>query len=254
MRLSTSLFLTLITLAAAPAAQAFWSISAVGDSMVYRSGWNCSDAGIDITTQPAQCLDLRLDSSFVSHLAYPYAWSTTPVFNVVGMHGVGGSTCAQRAAEPGQAADPGLLRRLRGLDGSSYSYLGESKVAVLIGINDVNGGRTIAETITCLKSGWAYIANTLKATPVVLTYPPISANTQVWGPTVPASANASALNLAIMNAVTQFNASQRTYGGKEADLIGLGNAYNPSSHTTDGVHPNPEGALTIARYIFWRYH
>jgi hypothetical protein len=242
-------------LVAAPAAQAFWSISVVGDSLVYRSGWNCSDAGINIITDPAACMALRMDSSFVSYLPYPYSWNTEPVFDVAGMNGVGGSTCFRRAAAPGQAADPGLLRRLRGLDGSGFQYAGESKVAVLIGINDVNGhGKSIAQTVSCLRTGWSYIANSLKATPVVLTYPPVSTGTAVWGIGPQAASNATALNLAIQSAVHEFNASQLAYGGKQADLVTLGNAYNPATHTTDGVHPNPAGAEVIARYIFWRYH
>lgn len=238
-----ALFAALLPIAAA-SAQEPKSISVVGDSFVFRSGWDCAGTGLD----PAGCLDLKVDSSFASHLAYPYSWTTQPEFNVVGMHGVGGSTCFRRTG------DEGLFRRLRGLSGS-YAYTGEDKVAVMIGINDVlSHNQTATQTAACLKQSWALIANSFNATPVAFTYPPISAS--VWGgkSTEQAQAAMTDLNLAIRDAVNEFNAAQRLNGRKEVEFIVLDNTYSPTTGTSDGVHPNPTGAQTIARYIYWKYH
>lgn len=238
-----ALFAALLPIAAA-SAQEPTSISVVGDSFVFRSGWDCAGTGLD----PAGCLDLRVDSSFASHLAYPYSWTTEPEFNVVGMHGVGGSTCFRRTG------DEGLFRRLRGLSGT-YTYSGEDKVAVMIGINDVLGyNKSAAETATCLKQSWAVIANVHNATPVAFTYPPISAS--IWGGKTVEQAQAarSDLNSAIRDAVNEFNAAQRLLGKNEVELIVLDNTYSPSTATSDGVHPNPTGAQTVAQFVYWKYH
>ena len=238
-----ALFAALLPIAAA-SAQEPKSISVIGDSFVFRSGWDCAGTGLD----PAGCLALKVDSSFASHLAYPYSWTTQPEFNVVGMHGVGGSTCFLRDG------DSGLVQRLQGLSGT-YTYGGEDKVAVMIGINDVIGyNQTPAQTAACLKDSWAVIANTHNATPVAFTYPPINASVWPGKTTEEALTARAALNMAIRSAVTEFNAAQRALGKKEVEFIVLDNTYNPTTGTSDGVHPNPTGAQTIARYIYWKYH
>lgn len=238
-----------LLLAPGAMAQTVSSVSVIGDSLVFRSGWEC--AGVE--PDPAECTNLKVDSSFASHLAYPYPYTPTPVFDLVDTQGIGGSTCFRRAG------DEGLLRRLRGFPSGgvpAYEYEGEARIMVLMGINDVNGhGKSAAQTATCLKTGWSYIANSLGAKPVVLLYPPM--NGSAWGGLTPAQANSNrlSLNFAIRNAVNEFNATQLANGKPQAEIItSMENLYNPSTATFDGVHPNPTGATTIAQFIFWFYH
>ena len=66
-------------------AHAWTDLSFYGDSFVFRSGWTC--AGMNLT--PQQCSDLRTDSSFVTHVPYPYGYTATPAFGITHVDGIG---------------------------------------------------------------------------------------------------------------------------------------------------------------------
>lgn len=214
------------------------TISVYGDSFVYRSAWHCD--GMELTT--AQCNDLKADSSFVSYIEYPYAWTPTPWMTVVTTNGVGGSTCLPRTG------DPGLANRL--------SYAGETYVGVMIGINDVNlAGTSIADTVECLKDVWAIISDDYGATPIVFSYPPFSGS--VWDASgvdaTLAEQNRVALNAAIATAVGAFN-SGRPAGPGRARLALMPNYTDPTPYTSDGVHLNPAGASLYTKWFFWTFN
>jgi hypothetical protein len=202
--------------------------SVYGDSLVYRSGWDCG-GGMTAT----ECDDLRADASFVSH---PPARSRY-TYNLHTFDGVGGSTCLPRSG------DPGLLARLH------WSH--DDYVAVLIGINDVNSaGRSVADTAACLEAAWTRIADVMGATPVAITYPPFSRS--IWGISDAAALqNRAALNAAIVQAVTHFNRSRTV---RPAKLVRFDRVYgyDPTSgvDTFDGVHPNPDGAELLGPAFF----
>lgn len=208
--------------------------SVYGDSLVYRSNWNC---GGGMTT--TECDDLRADSSFASYPPFFRPWKPVE-YNLHTFDGIGGSTCLPRTG------DVGLLARLHD-DNEAY-------VAVLIGINDVNlGGRSVADTVACLQSAWAKIADQLGATPIAITYPPFSRSiwTQ-WGTTdAMALQNRSALNSAIVQAVTTFNATRTVRRAKLVRLDTL-SSYDPAVgvDTFDGVHPNPDGAALMGHSFY----
>ena len=224
-------------------AHAWSTISFYGDSFTYRSGWNCD--GLGMTSE--QCAAYRADSSFVSYVAHPYSWTTTPVFDVVAVDGVGGSTCLGASNNPQPLSD-----RLQDRN--------EAAIAVMIGINDVNlGGRTVQETVSCIVSVWTTIADVYGATPIAVTYPPIDPSAVTWEgwetSGTEAAQNAVALNQAIIGAANAFN-QDRGPGETYVQVVNFGNAYSPApgGYTIDGAHPNPTGALQLARFFYWALH
>lgn len=209
------------------------TISVYGDSFVYRSNWNCDGLGLTV----AQCNDLKADSSFVTYMEQPYSWNTTPWIDVVGMDGRGGSSCLPHGS------DPGLAARL--------DYQGETFVGVMIGINDVNlYGTSVAATVTCLKQVWTVIAEDFGARPIAFRYPEISGT--VWPVSVStAQANRQALNAAIITAASEFNNGRPWY---QQVVLASVPGHDPTTNTSDGVHPNPDGALLFAKYFFWTFN
>lgn len=204
--------------------------SAYGDSLVYRSGWNCDGL------PASECDDLRADSSFVSYPPF-YRPRHPYYYYLVQFDGVGGSTCLPRTG------DVGLLARLQNPGG----YTG-----VLIGINDVNSaGQSVASTVACLKSAWTKIADQLGGIPVAATYPPFARS--IWSGVSDAVAlqRRAALNAAIVQAVTDFNATRSVHRARlvRFDLL---TAYDPTVgvDTFDGVHPNPNGAELMGHLFF----
>jgi len=151
--------------------------------------------------------------------------------------GKGGDTC------------DGLASRLQ--------YRGERRIAVLIGINDVNlADRSVDATTACITGLWQKIADEYGAQPVSILYPPVAPSSGVW----PVSGTVAAqrrleLNNAISAAAAQFNAN-RSSGQNLVYVVSFANAYDPASstYTIDGVHPTPAGALELARYFFWAFH
>lgn len=242
MRKLATLFLLLLS--SHVSASEMGTVSFYGDSFVYRSAWQCNGLGLT----PQQCEELKADSSFATHVPYPYDYIAIPAFDLVTVDGRGGSTCLPRTS------DAGLISRL-------YDS-GEQRIAVLIGINDMNlANRSVAETVNCIKSVWSVIADQFDAYPVAITYPPIDATTTVWSSAggvsgQVAAQNRIALNNAIVVAANDFNAA-RLPGQKLVHVASFSNAYSPEpmyGSTTDGVHPTPTGALTLARYFYWAFH
>lgn len=231
-----SVLFALILLLSVPCAAAP-KISFYGDSFVFRSGWDC--AGLSLT--PAQCNDLKVDSSFTSHVAYPYSYTPSPAFDVVSVNGIGGSTCIPRPS----AGDPGILARL--------SNDGASLVGIMIGFNDVIGaGQPVSDTVACISSVWTKIADDYNATPVILGYPSI--DPLMTGAV--AEARIRELNSALMSAVAVFN-NGRLSGQKQVKFVRFEGHYNPAptaGNTTDGFHPTPQGATTLARFFFWNFN
>ena len=238
MRIVIAIFLFMLSSSVCAADRG--TISFYGDSFVFRSGWQCQGMGLT----PQQCLDLKNASSFTSHVAYPYEYTTSPVFEVITVDGIGGSTCLPRTG------DAGLVSRLRDL--------GEDRIAILIGINDVNlASKSVAETVACIRSAWVVIADQYGASPVSITYPPIDSATTVWPVSGSVAAqNRAALNNAIVAAANNFNAT-RLPSQKLVTIASFSNPYSPGpayGSTTDGVHPTPTGAVKLARYFFWAFH
>lgn len=233
-------WLGLALLCASGATHAYMgTISFYGDSFVYRSGWQCEGQNLS----PEQCSALKADSSFATHVPYPYSWTTEPVFDLVHVAGKGGDTCLS------WSGGPGLSSRLQ--------YRGERRIAVLIGINDVNlAGHTVENTATCITGVWQKIADEYGAQPVAILYPPIAGSTTVWpvSGTV-AAQRRDALNSAILAAARRFNEG-RAPGQPLVHVASFANAYDPTpgTYTTDGVHPTPTGALQLARYFYWAFH
>ncbi|WP_312344250.1 SGNH/GDSL hydrolase family protein [Stenotrophomonas acidaminiphila] len=231
-----SIFFVLILLFSVPCVAAP-KVSFYGDSFVFRSGWDC--AGLSLT--PAQCNDLKIDSSFTSHVAFPYSYTPSAAFDVIGVNGIGGSTCIPRPA----VGDPGILARL--------SNDGASLVGIMIGFNDVIGaGQSVSDTVACISAVWTKIADDYNATPVIIGYPSI--DPLMTGAV--AEARIKELNSALSTAVHAFNNS-RSSGQKYAQFVNFQGHYNPApaaGNTTDGFHPTPQGALTLARLFFWHFH
>lgn len=136
-------------------------------------------------------------------------------------------------------------------------YRGERRVAVMIGINDLNlAGHSVDDTVTCITSLWRRVADEYGAQPVAILYPPVAATTTVWPISGEVAAQrGAALNIAISNAAARFNDS-RASGQHRVHVASLQGAYDPSpgTYTTDGVHPTPAGAQLLAKYFFWGFH
>lgn len=194
-----------------------------GDSITYRSAWNCNGA-----LSGPDCEALKIDASFPTHI--PYFFDHPSALIVV--DGQGGTTCTP------YGSDPGLTARLHDN--------GEGFVGVLIGINDVNSlNISIPQTVACIESAWSKIyAN--GAFPVAMTYPPFGGTVWSVSATV-AEQRRVALNSAIRQAVNQFYS---TYG-KRVLLIDFGHAYDPTPGllTFDGVHPNQYGAEILGGFF-----
>lgn len=211
------------------------TIEFYGDSITYRSAWNCE--GQNLT--PAQCTQLKHDASYPNWIKDPYA-NGSNLWNVLNVDGVSGSTCTPRPTE----SDPGLLARLTN---HNAQY-----VAILHGINDVNlQVKTIPQTVSCLVSAWTVIAEQWHVKPIAVLYPPIQTTNTVWafagtdGPT--SASNLTALNSAILTAANTFNVNHPT--SQQIKVIQL---YSGSYF--DGVHPNPDGALMMAKHWFWAFN
>lgn len=239
-----SIFLSVaLVLSPAAGAASLGSISFYGDSMTYRSDWDCSG----VATAPQECLSIKQQGSYPSYVTYPYPETVTPIFDVVTVNGRSGSTCHPRPAQ----GDPGLIPRL--------SYNGEDRIAVMMGINDVNlAGKSIEETVACLKAAWTIIADIFGAEPVAVTYPSIDPLTTVWlaaGTSgVTAVANRAQLNSAIYTAITEFNSTRqpgqkRVYHASMPDY----SAHPDYGNTYDGVHPTPQGARSMGRFFVWSF-
>lgn len=237
----------------ADAAQ-FGDIAFVGDSFVYRSQWQCDGLGLTA----AGCNALKLDSSFTRYVADPYGWGTAPLFTVTAVDGRGGSTCLGRP----QLADPGVMPRLGELQVASGT-----RVALMIGINDLNAqmrseadARALASDVAaCHGAAWAEIASR-GGVPMSMLYPPIDPGTTVWGggaDGAQAVRNAHLLNAALRAEAWRYNDAVALQGGTRVQLVDLSNAYGPgiaTGNTTDGVHPTPNGAITLARFFYWAFH
>jgi lysophospholipase L1-like esterase len=205
------------------------TFSVYGDSLVYRSGWDCGGLPTE------QCDALKADASFVS---YPPTQSTRE-YRLVTFDGRGGSTCLPRTG------DVGLLARIIPTD--------QRFVAILIGINDVNSvGTSVADTVACLTSAWAKIANQLGRIPVAITYPSFSRS--IWSGVSDSVAfqRRAALNAAIVQAAFDFNINQPFARRVRVLRFDRLTDYDPTPglDTFDGVHPNPDGAAVLGHAFY----
>lgn len=237
------------------AASQFGNIAFIGDSFVYRSQWQCEGLGLTA----AGCTVLKLDSSFTSYVADPYGWGTPPLFTVNTVDGRGGSTCLGRPL----AGDEGVMPRL-----AQMQVAEGARVALMIGINDLNAqsrsepeARTFAaEVAACHRAAWASIASR-HGVPMSMLYPPIDPGTTVWASRgvngAEAARNGNLLNAALRAEASTYNRDAAVQGGPRVHLVDLSNAYGPEiaiGNTSDGVHPTPKGAVTLARFFYWAFH
>lgn len=194
-----------------------------GDSITLRTG-QCAPG-----SSFADCAGLVGGSSYATHLP-------ADSFAVLSNAGRGGDTCL-----PGPAFEAGLYAgQPRGLISRMDSVLAPrpEAVFVMIGVNDRGiYGTELPAVVQCLESVWSRV-RVAGAEPVALTYPPIDAGTLVWGlPHGEGRARAQ-----MLNAATRQAAQAR--GVRVIDLEPL-QGYS----TSDGVHPDPNGARLMAAEI-----
>jgi lysophospholipase L1-like esterase len=215
-----------------------------GDSFTRRTG-QCTVPGEDyIACDKAG--RMQHETNYPTYVWIFSRFQFLPVYN----SGRGGDTCTTQAAWPSNGIYYGENRGLVTRVSSTVLSRGGSTVSVLIGANDVNGfGVSIADTISCIMNVWSQLhAGGRKV--VAVTYPPVSSINTVWAiPASTAASNIVALNAAIRNAITTYNA-QSTNKVQLADLANAWGGGSPDMYTSDGVHPTGAGGYLAGRAWF----
>ncbi len=207
----------------AASAGSLTSVVAAGDSITLRTGLCVAGQAL------ADCTAAQSSTSWAAYL--PEATSGTWV--VQANLGRGGDTCTAQAPWVGGVFDGvprGLLGRLQQVIDSRAQL-----AILLIGINDVMlYGVTPGSVASCVAQARA----TLQAAGIqvlVLTYPPVTAATAVFGLT-DADVRLAALNAALL-------------AGGAVDTRAAWPDWAAAIYTSDGVHPMAPGAVSLALQV-----
>lgn len=228
----------LLLLPVVATAQTLPSVHAVGDS--YTRQTPCI---YDYRTCDALGL-IHHERSYSSLLNGATRYQVVNVDNA----GRGGDTCTTQApytTGPWTGQARGVLAQVD----TRINNRAANFVSILLGINDANVYGVDELTIQwCLESLYVLVTNKKI---VALTYPPISSTTAVWsiGGSA-AEANRLWVNRAIRNAVASHNANYPTLFVRLVDLETAWASTDSATHTMDGAHPSPVGAVTMARKWF----
>lgn len=246
-------------LASAQTAGSKPTVLVTGDSYTRRSGL-CS------TTNFSNCEN---NQELPRQDSYSIYLNSSSVYHVVlsDNSARGGETCAAGGWTFSGGLHNGFAKGLVSDVAGRISNRDANVVSILIGVNDILlHNQSQASLQTCLYNLIVQAAQSGKKI-VVMTYPPVRSDAQLWGAGINPNAKIAEVNNAIRYAVGLYNMD---YGNANVRLAETSNAWtaaeapahthywtnvqdninfpdNTSQSAPDGAHPNTRGARRLAK-------